>query len=129
MSVPLADGRKARALTVLDVFTQEALALRADARFTAGMMARILAELKTLREVPTSLRVDSGPEFAGKLLDLWAYFYTVVLDFSRPGKPTDKWMTGGGSPKWTACTVSWGARPPEISRPRRPGSPSRIRRR
>lgn len=30
-----------------------------------------------------------GPEFAGRLLDQWAYLNKVELDFSRPGKPTD----------------------------------------
>lgn len=30
-----------------------------------------------------------GPEFAGRLLDQWAYLNKVELDFSRPAKPTD----------------------------------------
>ena len=89
VSVVLADGKKARVLTVLDVFTREAVAVRADTRFTAGMVVRVLEELAYLRGVPKSLRVDNGPEFAGKMLDLWAYFNNVTLDFSRPGKPTD----------------------------------------
>ena len=38
---------------------------------------------------PRSIRVDNGPEFAGRLLDQWAYLNKVELDFSRPGKPTD----------------------------------------
>lgn len=38
---------------------------------------------------PRSIRVDNGPEFAGRLLDRWAYLNKVELDFSRPGKPTD----------------------------------------
>ena len=29
-----------------------------------------------------------GPEFAGRLIDHWAYLNGVELDFSRPGKPT-----------------------------------------
>lgn len=29
------------------------------------------------------------PEFISRDLDLWAYQKDVVLDFSRPGKPTD----------------------------------------
>jgi putative transposase len=33
--------------------------------------------------------VDNGPEFAGKVLDQWAYLNGVGIDFSRPGKPTD----------------------------------------
>ena len=39
--------------------------------------------------VPECLRVDNGPEFISKEVDLWAYAHGVVLDFSRPGKPTD----------------------------------------
>ena len=35
------------------------------------------------------IRVDQGSEFISRDLDLWAYQRGVVLDFSRPGKPTD----------------------------------------
>lgn len=33
--------------------------------------------------------MDNGPEFISKELDRWAYEKNVVLDFSRPGRPTD----------------------------------------
>jgi len=36
-----------------------------------------------------SIRVDQGSEFISRDLDLWAYQKGVILDFSRPGKPTD----------------------------------------
>lgn len=36
-----------------------------------------------------SIRVDQGSEFISRDLDLWAYQRGVILDFSRPGKPTD----------------------------------------
>ena len=39
--------------------------------------------------LPKVIRVDNGPEFVSKDLDLWAYAHKVMLDFSRPGKPTD----------------------------------------
>ncbi len=39
--------------------------------------------------LPERIRVDNGPEFISKDVDLWAYTNKVVLDFSRPGKPTD----------------------------------------
>lgn len=35
------------------------------------------------------IRVDQGTEFVSRDLDLWAYTHGVILDFSRPGKPTD----------------------------------------
>jgi putative transposase len=38
---------------------------------------------------PKAIRVDQGSEFISRDLDLWAYQKAVVLDFSRPGKPTD----------------------------------------
>jgi len=38
---------------------------------------------------PKTIRVDHGSEFVSRELDLWAYTRGVVLDFSRPGKPTD----------------------------------------
>ena len=38
---------------------------------------------------PKTIRVDQGSEFISRDLDLWAYHKGVILDFSRPGKPTD----------------------------------------
>ena len=34
------------------------------------------------------MRVDNGPEFVSKELDLWAFMRGVMLDFRRPGKAT-----------------------------------------
>ena len=39
--------------------------------------------------VPQRIQVDNGSEFISKALDKWAYDNKVILDFSRPGKPTD----------------------------------------
>jgi putative transposase len=38
---------------------------------------------------PKRIRLDNEPEFISKDLDLWASAHGIVLDFSRPGKPTD----------------------------------------
>lgn len=38
---------------------------------------------------PQTIRIDNGPEFISRSLDLWEYLNGVKLDFSRPGKPTD----------------------------------------
>lgn len=38
------------------------------------------------------IRVDNGPEFISKALNLWAYQEGVKLQFSRLGKPTDNAM-------------------------------------
>jgi putative transposase len=39
---------------------------------------------------PKSIRVDQDSESVSRGLDLWAYAKGVAVDFSRPGKPTDK---------------------------------------
>lgn len=52
-------------------------------------MAEALDALVAERSKPKALRCDNGPEFAGRVLDQWAWFNGVELDFSRPGKPTD----------------------------------------
>lgn len=39
--------------------------------------------------IPKVIKIDNGPEFISKELDLWAYSNKIQLDYSRPGKPTD----------------------------------------
>jgi putative transposase len=89
VSDALSDGRRFRILTVVDTYTREALAARADAQFTGDQVVKVLEGIVAERGVPGSIRVDNGPEFVGRSLDLWAYFNGVTPDFSRPGKPTD----------------------------------------
>ncbi|MFX5785248.1 integrase core domain-containing protein, partial [Acinetobacter baumannii] len=40
-----------------------------------------------LRGLPQSITIDNGPEFAGKVLDAWAYANGLKLNFIEPGKP------------------------------------------
>jgi putative transposase len=89
MSDQLFDGRPFRILTIIDGHTREALATVPRTSFRAYRVAEVLDRLVTLRGRPESLRVDNGPEFAGKVLDRWAYLNGVEIDFSRPGRPTD----------------------------------------
>jgi putative transposase len=89
MSDGLFDGRPIRTLTVFDIHTREALSTHPRANFRAAQVVEILDGLVRLRGKPKSLRVDNGLEFAGRLLDHWAYLNGVEIDFSRPGKPTD----------------------------------------
>ncbi|GEL44845.1 transposase [Methylorubrum extorquens] len=89
MSDRLFDGRPFRILTVVDCHTREALSLTARANFRAFQVTEALDALVRLRGRPKSRRVDNGPEFAGRMLDQWAYLNGVEIDFSRPSKPTD----------------------------------------
>ena len=89
MADQLFDGRPIRILTVVDIHTREGLSTTPRANFRAAQVVEVLDQLVRTRGKPKTLRVDNGPEFAGRLLDHWAYLNGVEIDFSRPGKPTD----------------------------------------
>lgn len=89
MSDALFDGHPFRILTVVDCHSRESLAVVPRTNFRAYQVVEALDRLVRERGRPKSLRVDNGPEFAGHVLDQWAYWNRVELDFSRPGKPTD----------------------------------------
>lgn len=89
VSDALFDGRPFRLLTVLDCHTREALAIAPRASFRAFQVVELMDRLARQRGKPKTLKVDNGPEFAGRMLDQWAYLNGVEIAFSRPGKPTD----------------------------------------
>ena len=89
MSDQLYTGQRFRVLTIVDNFTRESLAVEAGQKITGERVSEVLDELIKKRGAPGMIRVDNGPEFTSKVLDLWAYTSDVKLDFSRPGKPTD----------------------------------------
>ena len=83
------NGQRFRALTVLDVFTRECLAIEPGKSLRSADVVQILSRIATGRGTPKRIHCDNGSEFAGRLVDLWAYANGVVMEFSRPGKPTD----------------------------------------
>ncbi len=89
VSDQLYDGRRIRVLTLVDNHTRESLALHVGQRVRGQDVVRVLEGVVDEHGLPRTIRVDNGPEFISKDLDLWAYWNQVNLDFSRPGKPTD----------------------------------------
>jgi len=85
----LADGRRFRALTVVDVFTRESLAIEVGQSLKGENVAQVLNRIRAQRTTPKTLFCDNGTEFTSQAMDLWAYQAGVQIDFSRPGKPTD----------------------------------------
>jgi putative transposase len=85
----LVNGTRIRALTVLDVFTREAVCIRVGHRLRGEDVVDVCNRLVATRGAPARIFVDNGSEFSGRLMDLWAYHHHVQIDFSRPGKPTD----------------------------------------
>ena len=89
VSDSLVDGRRYRALTIVDNFSRECLGIKADQSIAGQHVVALLERICFYRGAPRMICVDNGPEFISKALDQWAYENKVTLDFSRPGKPTD----------------------------------------
>ncbi|MBL7714069.1 MAG: IS3 family transposase [Bdellovibrionales bacterium] len=85
----LYDGRKFRALTVVDNYTRECKTIAADFHLNGKKVAEVLTQVARRHGLPKLITVDNGSEFISKALDLWAYQNNVKLDFIRPGKPTE----------------------------------------
>jgi putative transposase len=86
----LFNGRRIRALTIVDNFSRECLAITVGPRLKGMDVVETLNGIgRRERRVPGRIQVDNGSEFVSKDMDKWAYENEVVLDFSRPGKPTD----------------------------------------
>jgi putative transposase len=105
----LVNGKRFRALTIVDVFSREALAIPVGQRLGAENVVNTLNRLVAQRRAPKAIFADNGSEFTGRLLDLWAYHHKVQLDFSRPGKPTDNGFVESfnGSLRDECLNVNW----------------------
>lgn len=86
----LFDGRRFRALTIVDNFSHKSLAIHAAQSIKGADVVEVMNRIKSERQMlPKRIQVDNGSEFISKELDKWAYENKVTLDYSRPGKPTD----------------------------------------
>lgn len=85
----LATGRKLRILTIIDTFSQFSPAMDPRFRYRGEDVVQTLERVCCEVGYPKTIRVDNGSEFISRDIDLWAYQKDVILDFSRPGKPTD----------------------------------------
>jgi putative transposase len=85
----LIDGRKLRALAIVDDYTRECVVIEIDTSLPGARVAAVLEPLAELRGLPCSITVDHGPELESQLLDAWAHRRAVRLAFIRPGKPVE----------------------------------------
>jgi len=88
VSDALARGRKLRMLTVVDLYTREALAIEVDTSLGGVRVARVLERIIRERgQAPQAIVMDNGPELTSRALDQWAYERSIRLHFIDPGKP------------------------------------------
>jgi putative transposase len=85
----LFDGSRLWVLTLIDNFSRLCLALWVGHRARTSDVVSMLNHAVAAFDKPRSIRADNGSQFTSREFDLWAYANGVILDFSRPGKPTD----------------------------------------
>lgn len=84
VSDQLFNGKWFRTLTVVDGFTRECLCTHIGQSMKGTDVVHALERLCIHREKPSTIRVDNGPEFVSKELDLWAYQKGIGFGFSHP---------------------------------------------
>ena len=87
VSDALADGRKIRALSIVDDFSRECPVIAVDRSLPGERVVRELEQVARVRGYPEVIVCDNGPEFRGEALDRWAHEHGVTLQFIEPGKP------------------------------------------
>ncbi|WP_417784380.1 IS3 family transposase [Terasakiella pusilla] len=103
------DGRRLRILTIVDAYSRFCPAIDVRIHYRGIDVVATLERVTKKYGKPKVIRVDNGPEFISKDLDLWAYLNGVTLDFSRPGKPTDNAFieSFNGSFRMECLNASW----------------------
>ncbi len=85
------DGRPVRLLTLIDEYTRECLAIRADRHIRSSDVIETLAGLMARRGVPGHIRSDNGPEFTAKAIRKWLSRVGAKTLYIEPGSP---WENG-----------------------------------
>ena len=85
------DGRSVRLLTVIDEYTRECLAIRAERSIKSVDVIETLAGLMLRRGVPEHIRSDNGPEFTARAVRAWLGRVGAKTLYIEPGSP---WENG-----------------------------------
>ena len=110
MQDALFNGRKFRSLTIVDNISRYCHAIRVGKSIKGIDVVEVMEALKRSgNTLPKRIHVDNRSEFISKEFDRWAYDNKVVLDYSRPGKPTDNPFieSFNGSFKDECLNVTW----------------------
>ena len=78
-------------LTIMDEYTRECLAIRAERSIRSSDVIETLTGLMTTRGVPEHIRSDNGPEFTAKAIREWLADVGAKTLYIEPGSP---WENG-----------------------------------
>ncbi len=87
VSDTLGDGRRFRALTIIDEFTRECMAIEVDTSLSGERVTRVLDRISPPGGKPLYLRTDNGPEFTSQALLRWTQDRGITQHYIAPGRP------------------------------------------
>lgn len=85
----LADGRKIRILSLVDLYDRSCPSLEVGFSYSSQRVIQTLERLRSMGQLPSVLRADNGPEFTSNAIQAWAAKNGIMIKYSRPGRPTD----------------------------------------
>ena len=83
----LEDGRRLRALNVIDCYTRECLAIEVRPSLSGRVVTEVLDRLIAERGQPERLRSDNGPEFTSRHYLAWCERQRIGTRYIQPGRP------------------------------------------
>lgn len=83
--MPSSAIRTIRALTTIDEYTRECLAIETDTSLPGLRVIRVLEQLAQTRSLPEEIHVDNGPEFVCRSVRSWCEKQRVLLRYIEPG--------------------------------------------
>jgi putative transposase len=87
VSDALVSGRGLRALTLVDSYTRESLAIDVGTGICSRQVTRTLEKVIEVRGKPARLRCDNGPEFTSRHFLSWCEEQGITVVHIQPGKP------------------------------------------
>jgi len=87
VSDALANGRKIRLLTVVDVHTRESLKIAVEYSLNGRAVLEVLEELIKERGKPEVILSDNGTEFTSNRVTRWQKETEINWEYIEPGKP------------------------------------------
>jgi putative transposase len=74
----LFNGHRFRALTIVNNYSRECLAIETGQSMTGSEVAAVIGRLVKERGAPDRIQCDNGTEFISRVLDKWAYEHGVT---------------------------------------------------
>jgi putative transposase len=87
VSDSFSDGRRFRALTIVDAFSRLSPGIEVARSLPALRVIRFLEQLVLRFGKPDAITVDNGPEFTSRAMIRWCRERGIHLDFIDPGRP------------------------------------------